>query len=252
MRYNFDEIFETGKDGKMSCKIDPELIKNDSDYEFTFHKILREISNESRKILDDWCKAYIAKEYQIGNDIHPGSFTMEQRQINDPNQLGWEYKFVPNDQEFGVRVKWNPIETAPKDGTEVLLFDDKEGEVYLGKWIDNSQKWCPQSSEMDVGFWSDEHHLPDVSHWMKIPQTPVKITKWKQLGLCCKEFYDYARWEGGKPYLIEEIPEELNFCPWCGENFNKIINPECVNGDESCRDRGNNGVYCKVCDGKWG
>lgn len=139
------------------------------------------------------------------------------RLVNDPNQLGGEYKFVPTDQEFGVRVKWEPIETAPKDGTEVLLFDKKEGEVYLGRWIDNSQKWCPQSSEMEVGFWSDEHHLPDVSHWMKIPQVPVKIPEWKRLGMCCEKFWDCVKWEEGKKYYIEDIPHDISFCPWCGK-----------------------------------
>jgi|GEM_PF-1410987 len=252
MRYNFDDIFETNEEGKMSCKIDPNSIKSDDEYEFTFHKALREISNENRKILDDWCKAYVAKEYQLGNDIHPGSFTIEQRQVNDSNQVGWDYKLVPNDQNFGVRVNWESIETAPRDGTEILLYDQIEGEVYLGKWIDNSQQWCPQSSEMEVGFWSDDCHLPNVHYWMKIPDRPKKkIPEWQELEMCCKEFYDNVRWENGKPYLIEDIPEEINFCPWCGEHCNKILNTECVNGDESCSEKGNNGVYCKVCDGKW-
>lgn len=247
MRYDFDEIFETGKDGKMSCKIDPELTKNDSDYEFTFHKILREISNENKKILDDWCKAYLAKQYQLGENIHPGNFTLEQRQVNDPNQVGWDYKLVPNDQNlgFGERVKWVQCkECLPEEDLVVLCYcPGIDGQLPGRDWMDSD--FCIGSHK--GGCWKriDNENI-GVESWMKIPDIPDLP---RPMHFCSSGSLnqDVCIERDGKLFLTsilfpnKEI--QVQYCPFCGEHFNKIVNPDCVNGDESCSQKGNDGVY---------
>ena len=37
---------------------------------------IQEISKNHRKIIDDWCKAYLAQLYEEGVDIKPGCFTL--------------------------------------------------------------------------------------------------------------------------------------------------------------------------------
>ena len=55
-------------------------------------------------------------------------------------------------------MNWQPIETAPKDGTAVLLWDDVRFEVGLydlrGGWVDQ------------------DFRVLYPSHWMPLPKTP--------------------------------------------------------------------------------
>jgi hypothetical protein len=60
---------------------------------------------------------------------------------------------------------WQPIETAPKDGTEVLAW--RGGRRGIVRWHENSSYW-------------DEWHRPtahcrvEPTHWMPLPRTPAK------------------------------------------------------------------------------
>lgn len=82
-------------------------------------------------------------------------------------------------------MKWLPIETAPKDGGEILLFGD--GRVTSGNWSAPSEvprliyrdgfapeeewdEWEPYWASWDGGF--TEEHPP--THWMPLPPPPEK------------------------------------------------------------------------------
>lgn len=56
--------------------------------------------------------------------------------------------------------EWRPIETAPKDGTEVLCIS---GEYMFVAWIDTRGIW---DSGDDSGF------IPD--YWMRLPKPPTR------------------------------------------------------------------------------
>lgn len=55
--------------------------------------------------------------------------------------------------------RWKPIETAPKDGTRLLLFPNYDGEVGIGWW---------NSDDNDFG---DFEHSWQPTHW-QLPQPP--------------------------------------------------------------------------------
>jgi hypothetical protein len=67
--------------------------------------------------------------------------------------------------------EWQPIETAPKDGSEILIFSEKHGrrvarfEPYpWGK----SLKWF-------IGLergWCGGTYCRSPTHWMKLPEEP--------------------------------------------------------------------------------
>lgn len=44
--------------------------------ETILNKVIQNISENHRKIIDDWCKAYLAELYEEGKDIKPGCFTL--------------------------------------------------------------------------------------------------------------------------------------------------------------------------------
>ena len=59
---------------------------------------------------------------------------------------------------------WQPIETAPKDSTEILLFSEGWG-VWVDKWtkIDDEEMW----------LMCDQWENPvEPTHWMPLPEPP--------------------------------------------------------------------------------
>jgi hypothetical protein len=59
-------------------------------------------------------------------------------------------------------MTWQPIETAPRDGTDILCWDGDS--VSITYWSLYAKKWA----------WSDTY-LEDVTHWthwMPLPEPP--------------------------------------------------------------------------------
>ena len=58
---------------------------------------------------------------------------------------------------------WQPIDTAPRDGTRVLTFRRNFGECMAVAWFDAIEgEWRP----VNGGVW------PEPSHWQPLPRCP--------------------------------------------------------------------------------
>jgi hypothetical protein len=76
-------------------------------------------------------------------------------------------------------MKWEPIETAPKDGTSILVFD---GSVRKTKWYTHYMNGKPnpyrapewEQDEMYGGFGGYQGPLRPT-HWMPLPEPPNSI-----------------------------------------------------------------------------
>ena len=62
-------------------------------------------------------------------------------------------------------MTWQPIETAPRDGTKVLLWCDKDHTVAVGWTVDDGEFAYWDSNSVDG--WS-------YTHWMPLPDPPQK------------------------------------------------------------------------------
>ena len=63
---------------------------------------------------------------------------------------------------------WKPIETAPKDGTEILVHakDRPIGKsMTVAFWV--SHGWAFLESPLGVLYLGD-----DITHWMPLPESP--------------------------------------------------------------------------------
>lgn len=64
--------------------------------------------------------------------------------------------------------EWQPIETAPKDGTKVLGWDG--GTMTTVEWYELGGYW----SLLAVGAWAeDSEWVP--THWMPLPEPPTGV-----------------------------------------------------------------------------
>lgn len=68
-------------------------------------------------------------------------------------------------KEVGARApqEWQPIETAPKDGSHILAWRDSG--VHLMRWREQVQRW----DEWHVGI---KHLTIQPTHWMPLPAPP--------------------------------------------------------------------------------
>lgn len=85
--------------------------------------------------------------------------------------------------------KWQPIESAPKDGTEILLGKDIASVwiVRNGRWV-NWRDWCPaptEPGEQVDGWWCYRNSVAqemlegiyEPTHWMPLPEPPSEGEK---------------------------------------------------------------------------
>lgn len=78
--------------------------------------------------------------------------------------------------DYAYENDWQEIDTAPKDGTKILIFD---GDVHLVSWLNNSHfkdgnvmQWCI------IGSFKNDQGMRETvdcpTHWASIPESPFR------------------------------------------------------------------------------
>jgi hypothetical protein len=73
---------------------------------------------------------------------------------------------------------WQPISTAPKDGTWIVAYSGKDARPGTphGLWCDVVQwAWTTDRDDRDVQAWIDAEGFSrlGVTHWMSLPEPPA-------------------------------------------------------------------------------
>jgi len=64
-------------------------------------------------------------------------------------------------------MEWNPISTAPRDGTNILIYYRADGIIYDATFdADNYSEWVSSDYEITNFMQSD------ITHWMPLPYPP--------------------------------------------------------------------------------
>lgn len=114
--------------------------------------------------------AWIKGHRSYSGPSEPDEYDEECYAGSDPpdNEPGWTPLYP--------KTEWQPIETAPKDGTDI----DVIGKDHNGQW----KRWCDAYWFRDYedhgewrGPWSDGFESPipgrfKPTHWMPVPEVP--------------------------------------------------------------------------------
>jgi len=71
--------------------------------------------------------------------------------------------------------EWQTIETAPKDGSYVFLYEKYCNTPFVGRWQELGKYWLADKShfktdgDANVIDWFEQS---DITHWMPLPKPP--------------------------------------------------------------------------------
>ncbi len=73
-------------------------------------------------------------------------------------------------------TEWQPISTAPKDGSAILCYDptDEDNPMYVVRWDEYMVHWL--EDEMITGEWleagGERYSTWQPTHWIPLPEKP--------------------------------------------------------------------------------
>jgi hypothetical protein len=130
--------------------------------------IKRQAAEEQRKALVEALERIRAATPASTNSATIAQFQSWVRAVADAALSETADQALPKDG-------WQPIESAPRDGTLVLLWapDYREDAPSLGSWCERVGAWDADSGTMEDGpAWSNDA-CSGPTHWMPLPAPPT-------------------------------------------------------------------------------
>ncbi len=137
-----------------------------------FEKAIQNIAQNHRKIIDDWCKAYLAQLYEEGVQIKPGCFTLNEQVPTFHKAQDcmvkryWFEVGKPNYNDCDGWIKCSDALPTHKIPVYFTYCDD--GEIHKDIWYDYYEKdWMKEGPRGSYGSYRGK-----VTHWMPLPDAP--------------------------------------------------------------------------------
>jgi hypothetical protein len=105
-------------------------------------------------------------------------------------------------------MMWQPIETAPRDGTAVLCFRLLDGKPEI-----KTAYWRPDREAFGGEAWSYFPSYPPT-HWMPLPEPPEKGPMKTDCHICFGRGFTYGPTKTQPDVEALEEPEAVQ-CSWC-------------------------------------
>lgn len=125
---------------------------------------------DAAEMLRDMAEALAAHRAQAGKQAEcPGCQTPRACQYN-----GCAAALAASPHQV---AQWQPIETAPRDGSEVLIFEVYERLPVIGWWSEKRKRWYASTEVYDTDGDAtviDKLYTDGVTHWMPLPAAPTK------------------------------------------------------------------------------
>lgn len=68
-------------------------------------------------------------------------------------------------------MEWKPIESAPKDGTRILLFGHRGDQFDIGSWGPHGV-YIRKTGTYEAAWGSGAKHYVGATHWQPLPTPP--------------------------------------------------------------------------------
>ena len=108
--------------------------------------------------------------------------------------------------------EWQPIETAPKDGTPIIgLLEYPNDNVYI------NVKWIEEDKDGEAGWWSEWNGKYDPVYWIPLPTLPKKKHFCTNNSISCESDADGKMFLSTYDKFGRKIHMYIETCPFCGE-----------------------------------
>lgn len=139
-------------------------------FQDAIEKAVHDIKTNHDKIIDDWCKAYMAQRYKEGMSIDVGSFTLCQQNLSwAQNEVGFKYWFEDGKPRYPESHWIDARKEPPRKDIPILVITEFCEMPDVVRWLEDGTYGEPGFFESNDEYETKEK---DILYWMPAPEVP--------------------------------------------------------------------------------